>query len=261
MNKENIASNPYISCVEAYYLAWLSQYTDIRKLYCSSFIELGEVIDDFIAGAKYAAYDKIPRLQDWGEELGITNHTRRVRFTCDTEDELTLMRVRPLFCKSILAPWRNDHYIAVVKNKHGYDYFNHYPLSCGVLTPGERVAAYDGVTIIYRYTGKWNDKMYEECKQIELGSIRNTVDSPRTDKIFGTELRDALGILRAARERTYRWLQYEGKEISALKEQIRCLNLFYFKVSTDIQRGKSGENYTAHWDKILHLEREWRKKI
>ena len=52
MKKEVLPQNPYLSCVEAYYLAWLSEFFDVRKLYAESFVEFAEVIKDFAFGAK-----------------------------------------------------------------------------------------------------------------------------------------------------------------------------------------------------------------
>ena len=53
MKKEVLPQNPYLSCVEAYYLAWLSEFFDVRKLYAESFVEIAEVMKDFAFGAKY----------------------------------------------------------------------------------------------------------------------------------------------------------------------------------------------------------------
>ena len=140
MKKEDIPQNPYLSCVEAYYLAWLQEFFDVRKLYAESFVEFAEVIKDFASGAKYENYGRIARVQDTGEKLGVTKHkifngSLSCHCTAIPYDfqprNLTLIKVNEKFFEGSLTPWRDDHFIAVTRNRNGYDYVNHYPLSCG----------------------------------------------------------------------------------------------------------------------------------
>lgn len=122
-----------------YFLAWLKEYYDVKKLYGKSFVGIGQVFDDFARGAAYENYCYIPRLQDTAEEYGLVKHNFLAcganaalkALRGQTKDELCLIRVNTrFFLHQKRASWREDHYICVDKNLH---WINEYPLSEGEL--------------------------------------------------------------------------------------------------------------------------------
>lgn len=70
ITKREITEALALSCVESYFLAWLAKRFDVSKLYGESFVPIGQVFDDFAQGAKYEAYEGVPRIQETAEKAG-----------------------------------------------------------------------------------------------------------------------------------------------------------------------------------------------
>lgn len=78
ITKREITEALALSCVESYFLAWLAKRFDVSKLYGESFVPIGQVFDDFAQGAKYEAYEGVPRIQETAEKAGIAAHVYSV---------------------------------------------------------------------------------------------------------------------------------------------------------------------------------------
>ncbi|MCI8596739.1 MAG: hypothetical protein HFE35_08035 [Clostridia bacterium] len=275
MKKEVLPQNPYLSCVEAYYLAWLSEFFDVRKLYAESFVEIAEVMKDFAFGAKYENYGRIARVQDTGERLGVTTHEIfSGSLSCHCEGRspaaipyniqphnLTLMRVDEKFFRGSLTAWRDDHFIAVTRNRNGYDYVNHYPLSCGELTQEQLFDVYGGTMLAYDYSGNFNVELHDAIKTETIEKIKEPPQPCDFKPLTGAAVRDALGVLKISRERMRLWLFYEGYDLPELKEQVSDLQRLYFKLGADLQRGKAGELSRESLESVCYKEKLWRNKI
>lgn len=275
MKKEVLPQNPYLSCVEAYYLAWLSEFFDVRKLYAESFVEIAEVMKGFAFGAKYENYGRIARVQDTGERLGVTTHEIfSGSLSCHCEGRspaaipyniqphnLTLMRVNEKFFRGSLTAWRDDHFIAVTRNRNGYDYVNHYPLSCGELTQAQLFDVYGGTMLAYAYCDKFNVALYDKKRAETLMRLKETPQSNCFKTLSGAALRDALGLLKISRERMRLWLLSEGYDLPELNEQVSDLQRLYFKLGADIVRGKNNADYANVLENIILNEKAWRQKL
>lgn len=261
MTKEDITRNPYISCVEAYYLAWLAEFTDIRKLYVNSFAEADRVLRDFSCGASYADYGGIARVQDEGERLGVTAHILKDKLGV-LGDGLNLIRVNKSFFKGLLVPWRADHYIAVLQSENGeYGYINHYPLESGTMSREIMLSVYGGGMLTYVYLGEWRESLYAACKSETLDKIKSRASFAAMPALTPEALRDAIGILRISRQRIHMWLSSEGCDARLLQEQISDLQKSYFTISADLQRGKVKSDYGELINDILEKESLWRKNV
>ena len=121
LNKRDLSLALNISCVESYFLTWLSQYFDVSKLYGIEFLSITNLFEEFSKGTKYEDFNTIKRLQDVSEEYGITQH----KFCCcdyeealklleDNKDALCLIKVNSkFFDNSKRKPWRDDHFICI----------------------------------------------------------------------------------------------------------------------------------------------------
>lgn len=127
-------------------MAWLAKRFDVSKLYGESFVPIGQVFDDFAQGAKYEAYEGVPRIQETAEKAGIAAHvysvfpmgvpgSREKLAEClknQREEDLCLMHVNEaFFAEYKRKAWREDHYICV---DGSLCWLNQYPLSEGRFT-------------------------------------------------------------------------------------------------------------------------------
>ena len=276
MKKEALPQNPYLSCVEAYYLAWLSEFFDVRKLYVESFVEFAEVIKDFACGAKYENYGRIARVQDTGERLGVTPHeifNGSLPCYCEGRSpaaisygiqprNLTLIKVNEKFFRGSLTAWRDDHFIAATEvQEEKLYYVNHYPLSCGELTQVQLFDVYGGTMLAYAYCDKFNVALYDKKRAETLMRLKETPQSNCFKTLFGAALRDALGVLKISRERMRLWLLSEGYDLPELNEQVSDLQRLYFKLGADIVRGKNNADYANVLENIILNEKAWRQKL
>lgn len=276
MKKEALPQNPYLSCVEAYYLAWLSEFFDVRKLYVESFVEFAEVIKDFACGAKYENYGRIARVQDTGKRLGVTPHeifNGSLPCYCEGRSpaaisygiqprNLTLIKVNEKFFRGSLTAWRDDHFIAATEvQEEKLYYVNHYPLSCGELTQVQLFDVYGGTMLAYAYCDKFNVALYDKKRAETLMRLKETPQSNCFKTLSGEALRDALGVLKISRERMRLWLLSEGYDLPELNEQVSDLQRLYFKLGADIVRGKNNADYANVLENIILNEKAWRQKL
>ncbi|WP_251617698.1 hypothetical protein [Pumilibacter muris] len=276
MKKEALPQNPYLSCVEAYYLAWLHEFFDVRKLYVESFAEIEQVANDFANDVKYENYNGFARVQDTGEKLGIIKHKIfNGDLCCHCEGRspaaisygiqprnLTLIKVNEKFFRGNLTAWRDDHFIAATEvQEEKLYYVNHYPLSCGELTQAQLFDVYGGTMLAYAYCDKFNVALYDKKRAETLMRLKETPQSNCFKTLSGAALRDALGVLKISRERMRLWLLSEGYDLPELNEQVSDLQRLYFKLGADIVRGKNNADYANVLENIILNEKAWRQKL
>ena len=115
MKIEDICKVQYLSCVEAYFGAWVKDKIPLGALYCESFLSWTEILKAFSSYETYANFSKIRRLQDFAEHIGLISH--KMTDTLLSSDQfdvktLTLFAVNDSFFVKRKA-WREDHYIAI----------------------------------------------------------------------------------------------------------------------------------------------------
>lgn len=276
MKKEDLPQNPYLSCVEAYYLAWLHEFFDVRKLYVESFAEIEQVANDFANGVKYENYNGFARVQDTGEKLGITKHKIfNGDLCCHCEGQspaaiqynvqprnLTLIKVNKEFFRGNLTAWRDDHFIAATEvQEEKLYYVNHYPLSCGELTQAQLFDVYGGTMFAYDYSGNFNVELYDAMKNAALAKLKEKPQPCDFKSLSGAAMRDALGVLKISRERMRLWLSSEKYDLPELNKQVSDLQRLYFKLGADIVRGKNNADYANVLENIILNEKAWRQKL
>jgi len=215
--------------VEKYFLAWLKEHYDVKKLYGQSFVGIGQVFDDFARGAAYENYCYIPRLQDTAEDYGLVKHNflscgANVALKAlrgQAKDELCLIRViTRFFLNQKRASWREDHYICVDKNLH---WINEYPLSEGDFTEESFAEVYDGGICMYTLNDLTAEPLDECTEEIRLQNFE------KLPQMGLQKYEGALGILRVTRKRLKEYYLENERAQAALKEEIALLDRLYFK--------------------------------
>ena len=171
------------------------------------------------------------------------------------------MRVNEKFFRGSLTAWRDDHFIAVTRNRNGYDYVNHYPLSCGGLTQEQLFDVYGGTMLAYDYSGNFNVELHDTIKTETIEKIKEPPQPCDFKPLTGAAMRDALGVLKISRERMRLWLLSEGYDLPELNEQVSDLQRLYFKLGADIVRGKNNADYANVLENIILNEKAWRQKL
>lgn len=216
-NKELLAGALSLSCVENYFLAWLSKNAiSPSLLFHKSFINFYRLLEDFLLGnARYETYEKLPRVQRLAEEAGmVSRRYSNMAAISGINDfsSLTMVRVTPdFFAKQSLVPWREDHYIWLTgKSEEGYTYLNNYPLSEGELSCARLAEFFDRTLLTYKLSGHID---YENIRENCIDQINRIIASQRVEgKIPDLEtanlrgLRDAVGILKITRKRLLNWV-------------------------------------------------------
>lgn len=254
MTIKDICKVHYLSCVEAYFGAWIRDYIELPALYCESYLSWDEVVRAFTDDrVNYADFSLIPRLQELSERVGITTHCKgNVIPAVRGKDELMLLSVKENFF-SRQKPWRSDHYISVERlTEKKISYLNEYPLEEGEISLAEFSDQFGGTCLIYRVTG--NDGQAEILRQseLQLQKLRGNELSKMPNSLSVKQLRDAIGILRVSRKRTLEWLTwYEqncyvigGDELrERIAKQINYADKYYFLAQRLMIRGETDENF------------------
>lgn len=266
IEKKDLSATLGLSCVEKYFLAWLKRYYDVRKLYGNSFVGVEQVLNDFLCGATYENYCRLPRLQDIAEEYGIVQH---LFLPCRGKDaleiimgqgpeELCLIRVNAKFFLNFKrSSWREDHYICVDKDLH---WINEYPLSEGKFTEEEFFNIYDGAVCLYKLedlTSEPTDCCTEEIRAQEFG-MGLSIDIKKFES--------AVGVLRMTRKRLKEYYAENGSVQSILNEEIVLLEKLYFKARMEqikAEKGIKTERFATRenvWE-ILEYEKKLKEEI
>ena len=212
MIKEDICKVHYLSCVEAYFGAWIKEHVPLGALYCESFLRWQEILAAFARETTtYASFTEIPRLQDLSEELGLTAHERTESLIApETFDAktLTLFGVKESFFTGRKA-WREDHYIAVTRyTKKWIDYINQFPLEEGKVQTKRLVADLSGRCLIYRNTKNYDKALFAEKCDRQAERLRTQTGEEYPVLTDAVRLRDAIGVLRVSRRRVLDWLTW-----------------------------------------------------
>lgn len=212
MTKEEICRVHYLSCVEAYFGAWIGEKIPLGALYCESFLRWQEVLQAFSRDTTtYAAFSDIKRLQDLSEEVGLTTHVlTQSLITPDIYDAaaLTLFAVKDSFFLGRKA-WREDHYIAITRyTKKRIAYINQFPLE-EVKSGTERLAAdLSGQCLIYRLTGSYDKALFATKSERQAEKLKTPSEGSLPALSSAMHLRDAIGVLRVSRRRALDWLDW-----------------------------------------------------
>lgn len=242
IGRKELSETLGMSCVEKYFMAWLSKSYDIRKLYGSGFIGLGQVFDDFRRGATYENYYALPRLQDVAEEYGIVKHEFlpcKASSAIETlrkqrDDKLSLIRVNTrFFLKFKRSSWREDHYVCVDKNLH---WLNEYPLSEGEFTEEEFAEVYDGALCVYEISDLTSEASDEMTERI---ITQNFAELPELAELKIGSFEGAIGILRTTRRRMREY--YDSERVKGvLTEELGILDKLYIRARLKEERRRAG---------------------
>lgn len=231
LNKKELSETLGLSCVEKYFCAWLSKFTDITKLYGDSFIAIGQVFDDFALGATYQNYCYMPRLQDVAEDCEMVMHEY---IPCSASDAvkllesassnaLCLMRVNTSFFTDFKrSSWREDHYVCVDGD---LKWINEYPLSEGVFTQERFAQVYDGALCVYKFCGE-GETPPDCATQAIISQVLNSADVPRS--LAAAE--SAVGILRITRKRLEKFYFAKESVRKVFNEENKLLDKIYFDI-------------------------------
>ena len=265
ITKREITEALALSCVESYFLAWLAKRFDVSKLYGESFVPIGQVFDDFAQGAKYEAYEGVPRIQETAEKAGIAAHvysvfpmgvpgSREKLAEClknQREEDLCLMRVNEaFFAEYKRKAWREDHYICV---DGSLCWLNQYPLSEGRFTE-ERLKEVSGNAVCtYAFRNGRADTESDCEKKIRTQTFSSVCPPRESEKLEG-----ALGVLRVTRKRLEKYFSGSEKIAGLLKAEILLLDKLYFYVRL---RRLKGERRADAFKEELKEITEYEKKI
>lgn len=257
MNKNDLVDQLYLSCVENYFLAWLSKYYDISKLYGLEFRSAVDILDDFSKGSTYENYYKISRIQDIAKEYKLVN---KMIFSSNAyealsiienldDNSLCLMKVNNLFFEKLpRSPWRDDHFIIVNSN---LNWVNQYPLSEGNFTYGDYVRSYDNLLLIYQIndlTINIDDKITSKIKNQTFNLLN--IPSKLSD------LESAVGILRITRKRLREYYKDNILANVVLTEEVDLLDKLYLQIRRDILKGNLNKNFKDNIDSIIFFEKK-----
>lgn len=208
-----------LSCVEAYFGAWVKDYAELPALYAESYLPWGEIVTAFeTPTVRYANFPYLPRIQDLAERYGMVTHRRERGLPQRRSDgDLVLLYANEKFF-SKQKPWRGDGCIAAEITDRSIKYFNEYPLESGEIPRAEFEDKFIGESLVYSFSG--TDAVPERGASL--------LQSPRAARApYGADftlqrLRDAIGILRISRRRTAEWLDWYAREHNVpQKEKIR----------------------------------------
>ena len=260
IGRKELSETLGLSCVEKYFLAWLSEGYEVRKLYGSGFIGLGQVLDDFRRGATYENYCALPRLQDVAEEYGIVQHEF---LPCKARAAIEVLRKKPkkalclirvntrFFLDFKRSSWREDHYVCVDKTLH---WVNEYPLSEGDFTEEKFAEIYDGAMCVYE-AGDLTAEPPDEMTEKILGQNFGELPELKIESFEG-----AIGVLRMTRRRMREYYSFERvKEL--LSEEIEILDKLYVRARLRQLRRESGsltkpEHFTSREEMLEVADRE-----
>lgn len=270
MTRKKLANALSLSCVENYFLAWLEDFYDLKKLYGAAFIGVKEVLEDFVRGAIYQNYRGIPRLQDVAEEYGLTEHDYRVCGAGEAmkiirdqrEHELCLIRVNSqFFVEFKRSSWREDHYVCVDKE---LNWINQYPLSEGVFNEETFSRVYDGAVSVYR-TMDLEAKLPKIVEQEFVEQDFHGIELPQGLP----EMEGAIGVLKVTRKRMEEYFTGNVKEL--LYEENRLLGKIYLDTyrlrlrqcsGTGVGYSEEKQRLREKLEKIVELEEkavgEWK---
>ena len=250
-NEKSLSNTLALSCVESYFLAWLSQFYDVVRLYSESFIPIQRVFYDFAVGAKFEEYKGVPRIQDVAERWGITEHIFCRNLSPEQaleivyrqkEENLCLVRVNNVFLKQYKRKTRrNDHFIAIGR---GLNWINQYPLSSGRFSVPEFSQCFGGSIFNFNILNL-NQKPIVRCAEKICSQKFSESDIPTMSL---QNLEDALGILRITRKRLEKF--YNSMELAkaVLSAENKLLDKLYFDVGLAKLRKK--ENKSAFLEEI-----------
>lgn len=242
ITKKELTESLGLSCVEKYFSAWLSRFTDITKLYGSAFADLNQVFGDFSLGATYQHYSFLPRLQDVAEECGMVTH----RYVpCSAVDALDILRDAPnetlclirvntaFFTGFKRASWREDHYVCV---NGDLAWINEYPLAEGEFTEERFGEVFDGALCLYAAA----DVDADVPDGVTQAFAAQTCAVNRFPFGLGS-LESAIGVLRVTRKRLHKFFEKNEKVAQALKEEIALLDKVFFDIRLRQLQEKKGE--------------------
>lgn len=262
ISKKDLSSALYLSCVENYFLAWISKYYSVEKLYSNSFISMKEVLSAFYCGASYENYSAIERIQETAERNGVVNHSfvymnEKEALNCIKsmpQDELCLIRVKENFFEGFKRrAWRADHYICV---DHKLNWLNQYPLSDGQFTEIQFGDIFDGVICTYTLAD------IASVPKDENNDAIVHQDLEKLNANIGLQnLESAVGILRITRRRLARY--YKESVIGSLFEkEADLLDKLYFDIRfQSIKKTKPEEELYRKMDEIIAIEKEISERI
>lgn len=246
INKKQISSALALSCVEYYFLPWISQFYPVEKLYVQSFVPLKQLFDDFSRGNRYETYTQIPRIQDTAEQFGIIKHTftpATIHHAADMisgqgENELCLIRVNNEFMSDYKRkPWREDHYICVDRD---LNWVNEYPLSDGTLNTKKFMQSYDGAVLLFGLQNMRNVSDNEVSQQLRCQNFENIEPNIGLDKF-----EEALGVLRVSRKRLGKLYADQTEVQNLFYKENSLLDKLYFSIRLQRikRRGNESELY------------------
>lgn len=236
----------YLSCVEAYFGAWIRRRIPLPALYSKSYLSWPEITRAFADDrVSYAAFSFIERLQDFAEHIGITTHRKvcGIPNENDRKDLLLISVTERFFDRQ--RPWRNDHYIAVTKHtKRKIVYLNEYPLEKGEILSSDFSEKIGKDCLIF----SWKKRSSFEFEDESDSQLQAIVYSGKGNAVTLTaiRLRDAVGILRVSRRRTVEWLDWYSRKKDipfharlreCLMKQIFFADKCYFQLQRMILRG------------------------
>ena len=257
MNKNDLLNQLHLSCVENYFLAWLSKYYDVSKLYGLEFRSVVDILDDFSKDITYENYYKISRIQDLAKKYNIVNKMVFSNNAYDAlsiienldDNSLCLMKVNNLFYKELpRTPWRDDHFILVDSK---LNWINQYPLSEGTFTYGDYVRCYDNLLLIYQI----NDLTISLEDEI-TSKIKNQLFNLKGIPAKLSDLESAVGILRITRKRLKEYYKDNILAYTVLTEEVDLLDKLYLQIRRDILKGNLNKNFKDSIDSIVFFEKK-----
>lgn len=257
MNKNDLVNQLYLSCVENYFLAWLTKYYDVSRLYGLEFRSVVDILDDFSNGSSYENYYKISRIQDIAKDYKLV---KKMIFSSNAYDaigiienlddnSLCLMKVNNLFFEKLpRSPWRDDHFIIVDSD---LNWINQYPLTDGTFTYGDYVRSYDNLLLIYQINDlniNIEDKITEVIKSQDFKGkdIPNRL----------CDLESAIGIIRITRKRLKEYYKDNLLANAVLTEEVDLLDKLYLQIRRDILKGNLNKNFKDSIDSIIFFEKK-----
>lgn len=242
LDKTALTQTLGLSCVEKYFAAWLSRFTDITKLYGGAFVGIARVFDDFSNGATYENYCRLPRIQDIAEKYGMVSHEyipcsatdAKKRLKKAKENDLCLMRVNTAFFTDFKrSSWREDHYVCV---NGDLEWINEYPLSAGKFTEERFKEVYDGALCLYAIADISAEIPDGVTKAFAAQDCAVHRFPPGLDS-----LESAIGVLRVTRKRLQKFYRKNEKAANALGEEIALMDKLFFDIRLRQLKEKKGE--------------------
>lgn len=251
MTEKDICKVHYLSCVEAYFGAWIKEYIPLAALYCGSYLTWREILESFTRPEiGYANFSAIKRIQDLAEEAGIIIHLKQNGFPDKrNEIDLMLLSVNESFF-GLRRAWRKDHYIAVeALSESKISYLNEYPLERKEIPIQTFKEQYGGNYLIYSFVSD-NLSGLADCEHAQWKKICEPKEREICYPSSTIRLRDAIGILRVSRRRTLEWLKYYAaiRNIFGIEricerftEQINFADRSYFELAKILARRGNAE--------------------